>query len=300
MRRKTKIHVYPSGRLGNRLYFASMAMSLRQHLNSQSVKNKIIFHSSENTDALEFLLNFKPSRITRTCFLLKLIGNKPMREANLILRGIHKIGLLQRKLFASEVSSFSDLQNKKVSRRVNISKSQHEYSFFESLKVDLMLHEKAAKLKNTGLNGLQIKNFDSAVAIHMRFGDFLELDIAAQYGNLDEKYYSKALNFFRRNGSIQDIEIQLFTDDIKKGKNLLAQMGCTLVNTLEIENLRPEEELLIMSQYARLIISNSTFSWWAGYLAEDSAIVIAPDPLMKNASSNLSRSPQWTYIDGWH
>jgi hypothetical protein len=276
-----------------------MAMSLRQVLNSNSVENSIIFHSSEHTDALDFLVNFKPNRIKRTSFPLKLIGNVSMKDTNLIFRGIHKADLLQRKFFASEVFSFSDLQNKKFLRRVNISKTQHEYAFFELLKADLMVHQQTAKLKTYGLNGFHIKNFDSAVAIHMRFGDFLEQNIAAQYGNLDVKYYSKAINSFRNNGSIHDIEIQLFSDDIKKGKKLLAQMGCAHVNTFEAENLKPEEELLIMSQYSRLIISNSTFSWWAGYLAEDSATVIAPNPLMKNAASNLSRSPNWTYIDGW-
>lgn len=298
MRKITKIHVYPTGRLGNQLYFASMALALRKILDSQSVENKIIFYSSEHTKALELLFNFKADRVKKTPLLFKLIGKKSMRDANYVIRGMHKATLIKRQLFASEVFLFSDLQ-KKLTTRINISRSQHEYAFFKSIKVDLIANKQKYKSKTYASNGFQIENFDSAVALHMRFGDFLEPSVANQYGNLDTKYYSKAIEILADNEPIQEIEIQLFSDDIDKSKKLLAQIGCVNVKTLETEDLKPEEELLIMSQYTRIIISNSTFSWWAGYLAENNATVIAPNPLMKNAASELSRSPNWTYIDGW-
>ncbi|CAN2170565.1 Glycosyl transferase, family 11 [Candidatus Nanopelagicaceae bacterium] len=276
-----------------------MAISLRKVLNTHSVKNEIIFHSIEHIDELKFLLNFKPDKVYETVFLRKFIGNLEMRDANFIYRGMHKINLLKRDFLASKISSFSDIKNGKFFARINISESQHEHAFFECIKTDLLEHRGNSWFKIYSDHNLQIKNFDSAVAIHMRFGDFLDKNTADQYGNLDRNYYSKALEYFANYDSFHDTQIQLFSDDVVKGKKLLTEMGCTRVDTFETENLKPAEELLIMSKYSKIIISNSTFSWWAGYFAEDRATVIAPNPLMKKAASDLSRSPNWTYIDAW-
>ena len=299
MKRKMKIHIYPTGRLGNQLYFAATAMSLQKSQNSFGVNSKIIVHTDQPIVDLRNLLNFEPDKISKFSLIKRIIGNNSLEDKNAIFRGMHKINLLQRVLLSSAINSFSDIQNRKLRRRVNISESNHEYEFFRYLRHEISQIERSNSFYPFYSNKSEIENFDTSIAIHMRFGDFLAEDIAHQYGNLNEKYYSKALEFFVDKSSFQETQIQLFSDDLIKGKKMLAEMGCERVRTFETENLRPAQELLIMSKYSRIILSNSTFSWWAGYFAEDRATVIAPNPLMKRAASHLSRSPNWTYIDAW-
>ena len=299
MIRKIKIHVYPTGRLGNQLYFAAIAMSLKKNQKSLGVKSKIVVHTDQPIDDLVYILNFEPDKVHKFSVLKKIIGNKPLADRNYILRGIHKINLLKQNFLSTSIKSFPDIQNQNLQRQVNISESNHDYEFFRFLKDDISKIERSNIFNTLIAKHLEVKNFDSAIAIHMRFGDFLDKNIANQYGNLDENYYSKALEFFVDKNSFQDTQIQLFSDDVIKGKKILADMGCERVRTFETDSLRPAEELIIMSKYSKIIISNSTFSWWAGYLAEDSATVIAPNPLMKRSASDLSRSPNWTYVNAW-
>jgi hypothetical protein len=299
MNPKIKIHVYPTGRLGNQLYFAAIAMSLKKSQESFGIKSRIVVHTDKPIDDLGLILNFEPDKVTNTLFLKKIIGNKPLADRNYILRGIHKINLFKRNFLSTSIKSFPDIQNQNLKRRVKISESNHDYEFFRFLKDDILKIERPNVFNSLLANQLKVTNFNSAIAIHMRFGDFLDKNIANQYGNLDENYYSKAIEFFVDKNSFQDIQIQLFSDDVIKGKKMLADIGCERVRTFETDSLRPAEELIIMSKYSKIIISNSTFSWWAGYLAEDSATIIAPNPLMKIAASDLSRSPNWTYVNAW-
>ena len=299
MKRKLKIHVYPTGRLGNQLYFAAIAMSLQKSQKSFGINSKIIVHTDQPIVDLRYLLNFKPDKVCKFSLIKRIIGNNNLEDKNVIVRGMHKINLLQRDLLSSAINSFSDIQNQELRKRVNISESKHEYDFFKYLSQEISQIERSNSLNPIYSSKLEIQNIDTAIAIHMRFGDFLEGDIAHQYGNLDEKYYTKALELFVDKSSFQETQIQLFSDDPIQGKKMLSDMGCERVRTFETENLRPAQELLIMSEHSRIILSNSTFSWWAGYFAEDRATVIAPNPLMKRAASDLSRSPNWTYVDAW-
>ena len=299
MKRKLKIHVYPTGRLGNQLYFAAIAMSLQKSQKSLGIDSKIIVHTDQPIVDLRYLLNFKPDKVCKFSLIKKIIGDNYLEDKNVIVRGMHRINLLQRDLLSSAINSFSDIQNQKLRKRVNISESKHEYDFFKYLSREISQIERSNSFDPIYSNKWEIENIDTAIAIHMRFGDFLEGDTAHQYGNLDEKYYTKALELLIDKGSFQETQIQLFSDDPIKGKKMLSDMGCERVRTFETENLRPAQELLIMSEHSRIILSNSTFSWWAGYFAEGRATVIAPNPLMKRSASDLSRSPNWTYVDAW-
>lgn len=299
MKRNIKIHVYPTGRLGNQLYFAAIAMSLQKSQKILGVNSKIIVHTDQPIVDLRYLLNFEPDKVSKFSLMKRIIGKNSLEGKNFVLRGIYKLSLLKRNLRSSAINSFSDIHNLKLRKRVIISESSHEYDFFKYLKHEISQTERFNTFNSSYLNKAEIEKLDTAIAIHMRFGDFLDGDIVHQYGNLDEKYYTKALEFFVEKSSFHETQIQLFSDDPLKGKKMLSDLGCERVRTFEAQNLRPAQELIIMSKHSRIILSNSTFSWWAGYFAEDRATVIAPNPLMKRAASNLSRSPNWTYVDAW-
>jgi hypothetical protein len=119
------------------------------------------------------------------------------------------------------------------------------------------------------------------------------------YGNLPDGYYSKAIKDVNQLKSLDATSVVLFSDDTQKGKEVLERIGINNENIFTPEHLSPAQELFLLSKFKKIVLSNSTFSWWAGYFAENYAHVIAPDPLYKNLDTNLSRSPNWDYGDAW-
>jgi len=87
------------------------------------------------------------------------------------------------------------------------------------------------------------------------------------------EYYQKAINYF--NEKFTDIVFYVFSDDIeyvKQNFNFNAE-----VIYIENKDLQDYHELKLMSFCKHNIIANSTFSWWAAWLNENSnKTVIAP------------------------
>jgi hypothetical protein len=58
------------------------------------------------------------------------------------------------------------------------------------------------------------------------------------------------------------------------------------------------ESLLLMALCRRHIIANSTFSWWGANLADESELVLAPIPWMKNGSQPKDLYPgKWELVE---
>jgi len=87
-------------------------------------------------------------------------------------------------------------------------------------------------------------------AMHKRRGDYIDHPIH----DVDlRKYYAKAYDYV----GYPDI----FSDDPK----------CRTVGGDD-----PVEDMRLMSRYDKIVISNSTFSWWAAYLSS-ATVIVAPE-----------------------
>lgn len=116
------------------------------------------------------------------------------------------------------------------------------------------------------------------VAIHFRFGDYVGIGCC-----LDEGYYKKAVSklmmdkkFCQKN---QPVKIMVFSEDIKRAKKIIEACDINFqVSYIDKSlGLTDLEEFWLMKSCNHLIISNSTFSWWAAYLGENKdSIIIAP------------------------
>jgi hypothetical protein len=58
-------------------------------------------------------------------------------------------------------------------------------------------------------------------------------------------------------------------------------------------NLSSAEELALLAKSQTKVLSNSTYSWWAGYLSKDDSITIAPSPLIISLENNPAKDPRW-------
>ena len=99
---------------------------------------------------------------------------------------------------------------------------------------------------------------DDVAVFHIRLGDY-EL-LSETFGNLGAQYYLDALSFF--GGQCQDVFV-VSNNDKKASEWAQLFLGPT-IKVHSLPSRTPEEDFQIMTHSSNLVISNSTFSWWAG------------------------------------
>lgn len=114
-----------------------------------------------------------------------------------------------------------------------------------------------------------------ALSIHIRRGDYL--DHKHSNGLLAERYYIDAIGRLRTLGAKWD-SLWVFTDDEasvrQEFKHLFTTEKAKFFEGASLAN--PGEVLAVMSESTYLITANSTFSWWAAMLGNQSKLVVAP------------------------
>jgi hypothetical protein len=167
-------------------------------------------------------------------------------------------------------------------------------SFFvnisETLKRELKF-KTPPSLKNLKfLSELKINN---SVCVHIRRGDYTNNQWESKLLVCEFDYYENAMNYI----SIKESNPVFYifsnsNDDI----NWIKQnyKFSFLVKYVELNN--PDyEELRLMTHCNHFILSNSSFSWWASYLADNpNKIVIAPEK-WNNGQWNMKD----IYLDSW-
>jgi hypothetical protein len=113
--------------------------------------------------------------------------------------------------------------------------------------------------------------------IHIRRGDFLTNHA---FGACDKDYYQAAIKKLISKSDIKQILV-FSNDDGKflKSLNFSIPFQCypSQANTRSII-----EEFFLLKQSKNLIISNSTYSWWAAFLNLNSIYVLAPNNWARN------------------
>ncbi len=108
---------------------------------------------------------------------------------------------------------------------------------------------------------------DSFQAIHVRRGDFQSMQ--KTFGLLDVEWYSRNLNF--------NLPIVLATDDLMGAQEIINTIKPDII--LDPDLVNPVETLAILANSEKLVLANSTFSWWAGFcVSRTGGEVIFPKP----------------------
>jgi hypothetical protein len=110
------------------------------------------------------------------------------------------------------------------------------------------------------------------LVVHIRQGDYQMLNQI--YGGLSLKFLKSAIEKFTCLDP--SLSVWLFTDSPSViGSTTRKLLGVDrTIGPGELE--RPIDNLLLMSKGTAFIASNSSFSWWAAFLGEDSTRVVAP------------------------
>lgn len=152
------------------------------------------------------------------------------------------------------------------------------YGFFQNVEmVDLVSHI-ILPVISSHLDSIVlpvgVEAIDSECIIHVRRGDLASEENSIKYGVLDENYYRNMQVGSRRNSII-------VTDDAAYGEYIGNAIGAKLV--LGPDKLNEWQTFKLMARAKQLVCSNSTFSWWAGYIARNrGSQVVVPSPFYKS------------------
>lgn len=132
------------------------------------------------------------------------------------------------------------------------------------------------------------------IVLHVRRGDYMKH--ADTYGLLSEEYFVNALTQIRQQiPDSKDSEVWVFTDSFDIVKYGMPKLVSNEVNVLEVPiEILDSEVLIAMSLSDKIVISNSTFSWWAATLNTDKLMVVAPSKWYRNMDD-----PTGLFPNGW-
>lgn len=130
-----------------------------------------------------------------------------------------------------------------------------------------------------------------SVMIHVRRGDYVSLTSAViHHGVLDLNYYKKAVAQCLE--TRPDVKFYVFSDDIFwcRDNEIVGNAPVTYVGN---DPSRSDwEDLWMMSCCGHQIIANSSFSWWAAWLADqrygkENRLVFAPKRWFRNTETKM-------------
>ena len=139
------------------------------------------------------------------------------------------------------------------------------------------------------------------IAVHIRFGDYLnDFETKKFHGLTAMSYYVNAVNYLRSTHSYDKIVI--YSDDLGKAyTDFVEEFGLNGIPVTAKASSSEFEDLAGMSASRGIVISNSTFSWWAAWIGSQlhECNVVAPRPWFTNptaADDNLLPD-NWTVLD---
>ena len=129
------------------------------------------------------------------------------------------------------------------------------------------------------------------MALHLRRGDYCKPENAILQV-CTPAYYTRAAAAVA--AARPDATLFVFSDDVAWARQNLATAG------LPVEFLPRGDavgDMALMSLCRGFILSNSTYSWWAQYLADPGRAVWAPDRWYAHTKQTALYQPDWNRIE---
>lgn len=135
-------------------------------------------------------------------------------------------------------------------------------------------------------------NSKSILSIHVRRGDYVaNIKTANHHGILGKAYYERAIALAHKNMKVE--EVWIFTDDPK-----WSSANFPNAKIIKLESSNPAVDLALMSVCKGNIISNSTFSWWAAWMNQNSEkVVIMPTNWFQKAKNPSLYPNNWLKLE---
>lgn len=282
------------GGLGNQLFQYSTAKFLAQQNNSPLVLDISSFEVNKYTDRKLSILD------------LNLDEGISIKETGKLTNLLKKIPYIKNKfvnnIIETEIQEFNYSELKYVNGKINILSGYFQsYKYFHLIKESLVKDLKP-KIKSYKLRQYEeeINSKQNTISLHVRRGDYVKLG-----WDLDVTYYMNALEILSEKLNLNKYkngELFVFSDDIEWCKKIFIRLLPNNFKIIFVEDneLNDYEELYLMSICEHNIISNSTFSWWAGWLNQNhEKYVVAPEKWIKeNTIQGMDLIPEeWIVVE---
>lgn len=256
------VEVEMTGGLGNQLFKWSNGFRVAQELNASLILNTSFYRRlklSPQTSKREFELG-QFSRINQTFHEFKNRGFLNPR--------LEKLGLATKLVNIVREESLETAGR----RPYSIIKGNFEALRFMSNR-DLVRNMFDSAEKSDWLTSHQeLISRNQVIAVHIRLGDFLKLP--ETYNILPETYYLEAVKIARKH--YPNADLWLFTDDIETAERHFTNIVSKVDMIFGDSNIHAREIMSLMSMASGIVCANSTFSWWASFLAKTDTLSIMP------------------------
>lgn len=147
----------------------------------------------------------------------------------------------------------------------------------EDFSLDFALSSEAVKMADKIESSMSI-------CLHLRRGDFVANPV---HGTCSLRYYYRAIEYIAN--KVKDPHFYIFSDDIKWCKENLQINHPSTLMMHDFAGEKFKYDLKLMISCKHLIISNSTFGWWAAWLNPNpDKILIAPKQWFQNPEVDTS------------
>jgi len=238
---------------------------------------------------LDCEINDYPSVTTKRFRLITRISNK---LASLSGRYRKLRDRLERRYTANSLGYESEFANLSQARKISGYFQSYVYTDFvkDNLKETLILKSPSDWFKK---QEKLIKEVNPIV-LHMRRGDYLAAK--DDFGVLGVKYYEAGVAILSTD--YQNRNLWIFTDSPELIREEIA--ASKLSNAIVVippKGSNPNESMILMSRASDIVIGNSTYSWWAAYLASEKTNVIAPEKWFRTLEDPALLLPEhWVKI----
>ncbi len=170
------------------------------------------------------------------------------------------------------------------------------HKYFSIVNDELHRHLLAAPLTNVEIDTLRYLGGSRGINAHARRGDYVQANVREFHGMTTTRYFTDAFSVLGH--LIQPESIRIFSDSPDYVKAEFAA-----INDLEFiddSQLSSFGALRALATGDAIVMSNSSFSWWAAWLMsqERARPVVAPRPWQANGESALDLIlPTWLTLD---
>lgn len=205
---------------------------------------------------------------------------------------------VQKRLLRKEVMPFEEKEHSCYDASIFDKTSGILQGYWQSEKyfqhaIDRVRNDFQFEIKDTGLEkaAQTIRNTPHSVAVHIRRGDYIDLNEI--YGNIcTDEYYERAIQELKER--YPNATFFFFSNNVEWVREHYKGDNYRTVDTSMFESYENWYDLYLMSQCENNIIANSTFSWWGAWLNENpDKMVFAPKKWI-----NIAPTPD-IWCEGW-
>jgi hypothetical protein len=139
---------------------------------------------------------------------------------------------------------------------------------------------------------------EQSIAVHIRRGDYTSTTGIRRHGLCQWEYFRNGVEILKN--ILGEVDVHVYSDS-ELEPNLIQDINSLGWKRIET-SAKASEDLIKMSCYSGLVLSNSTYSWWSAQIAVDAGkkqYVVAPTPWLGAPSKyeDALLRPSWIILD---